>query len=315
MSDAESKAPILGGVICTYQRPDALEHLLDVLAQQVRLPQVVVVVDNGSDTQVAELCASHALARHLDLRYLDPGTNSGPAGAFRLGIEHLLTELGPDDLIALFDDDDPPPRHDTLADLYRLAIAQLADPMFAGIGLRGGQMRRRLGIVRPVPRGTVPPLQVTDHLHGGFQPIYRVSACREVRPFDPDLFWGCEELEFGTRLTRAGWHLYAAAEVWARCRPSAPKRRRRPLQLHDPAWRDYYRHRNLLVVLRRDGDLFALCFTIGVRLLAKPILLAFRSPSLAARNLRWNYRAVSDSYSEPLPDRRALITDGAEALR
>jgi len=304
MTTLSRTCPRLAAVLCTYRRPACVKKMLEAVVAQTKSIDVLVVVDNGRDPTVERIC--EGLETAFRIEYVAPETNIGPAGAFRVGISRLLDEMGADDLVVLLDDDDPPRQVDTFERLYRIACSRSDDPEFAGVGTRGGRLRH--GRVAAVPSVDGPDIQRCDHLHGGFQPMYRVAACRDVAPFDPEFFWGFEELEFGRRLTAAGWRLYVALESGG---PVAAKRAGGPLRLESPTWRDYYRHRNLLVVLGRERDWRGICFTVFLRLLAKPLLFLLVRPTVAADNLAMNFRVVIDSVKRPLPDRRDLLLDRA----
>ena len=302
VSDRVHRQPRLGAVLCTYRRPGELAEMLRALRSQTKAIDRLVVVDNAGDPEVERLCRESLV--ECQAEYVASADNIGPAGAFRTGLSLIQSGMDDDDLVVLLDDDDPPQNPDTLEQLYRAACSLGADPAFAGVGGRGGRLL--CGRITRVPEPGGPRAQRCDHLHGGFQPIYRVAACRDVAPFEPDFFWGFEELEFGRRLVAAGWKLYAWSPV-EESSPRPPKRAGGAFHLRSPTWRDYYRHRNLLVVLIRERDWCGVVFTVLGRLVAKPLLFLLIRPSVAIANLRINGRAMADSVRRPLPDRRDLV--------
>ncbi len=285
------------GAVCTYRRPRDLRIMLDAIEAQTRQPDRLIVVDNDADPLISALVASHPIAKTIPVETLCVENNPGPAGAFALAFERFRPIARDDDIFIVFDDDDPPPTDTLLADLLSIVEASFIDPNVAGVGLRGGMLNTRTGFVesRPQQRGTM--TEQSDHLHGGWFPCYRFSALATVDNFDPSFFWGFEELELGRRLTAHGFELRVASDLYFAIGSSEVFRRPpRPLfsGLHEPSWRHFYRHRNLIRILRRDRAWTALFLTIVGRLILKPLLYAPSNPRRAAWHLRTNYRAVVD---------------------
>lgn len=282
----------LFGIINTYQRHDVLAETLRSIAGQTLPPSHLVIVDNGSAVDIDHHLRDHPIHDRTTVTVLVPGDNLGPAGGFALGLETLGDQFGPDDLLVCFDDDDPPPRDDLIE---RLA-ASLGDvaPTVAGVGLRGGTLSTTRGTIIPQPVAS--GLVDVDHLHGGYLPIYRATALQEVGGFDSSLFWGFEELDLGRRLRAAGYWLQADAGLLAEVVDQYPKTLapRRSIGLAKPSWRHYYRHRNLLHVLRSERAWSGIALTIGVRLILKPLLLGLRGPRRAWWHLRTNLAAIRD---------------------
>ena len=143
--------------------------------------------------------------------YVAAKENLGPAGGIALGMEQVLSRADDDDWIVLLDDDDPPPRVRSLEELKEMGDELLArDPRIAGIGLATARFDRRSGrllLVSEAERASGTPIR-GDYIGGNRLPIYRVAAIRDVGVFDPKLFFGFEELDFGLRLRRAGYSLY-----------------------------------------------------------------------------------------------------------
>ncbi len=88
-------------VVVTWNRCELLAESLDALAAQSHAPTAVVVVDNASTDETAEMLAAR---RGLDVVSLTE--NTGGAGGFAVGIEQALTHEP--DLVWLLDDDTVP---------------------------------------------------------------------------------------------------------------------------------------------------------------------------------------------------------------
>jgi glycosyltransferase involved in cell wall biosynthesis len=286
----------LVGVLCTYRRPEAAIHFLDVLEAQDRPPDLVVVVDNGHDDDERLRVQTEQDRWSFTTRYRSPGANLGPAGAFALAHSELAGELGPEDLVLHLDDDDPPPQAGLLGQLLAaLERAAQADPRVAGIGLSGGRLGPRTGLIAPVT-GT-PALEPVDHLHGGYLPVYRFRAIDSVGGADRTFFYGFEELELGRRLTLNGWRLLVHNELMGEVRDRYPKRAprsRRLTSIADPEadWSRFHKERNLIRILRRERRWGAIASTVLVRHLARPLIAAVRQPRPAAHRIRLGLRAT-----------------------
>lgn len=298
-------APRLFAAMCTYHRPDDAVRSLLALASQDLRPELVVVVDNGSDPTTREVVTSAP----LPVLYVDPGVNLGPAGGFHRALAEL-TEADDDDVVLLLDDDDPLPDDPSLVAALRdrLEPEAVAGRRLAGVAVRGGALDVRTGMVRSRP-GSDSGLVGADHLHGCAFPLYRMGPLRRTDAFDPSLFWGFEELAAGRRLVAAGYELGVDADLLEplvadreKFRRAGPTRR-----LAEPSWRHYYRHRNLLRVLRRERAWVGVAITVAVRLVGKPLVHLPVQPRRAWWHLRTNLAAVRDG----LGAERRMVADGA----
>ena len=166
----------------------------------------------------------------------------------------------------------------------------------AGIGLSGGRLDPRTGIIAPVTGA--PALEPVDHLHGGYLPMYRFGALHTVGGADPTYFYGFEELELGRRLTLAGWGLLVHNELMRSVRDQYPKRvprprRAAPLDASEADWRRFHKERNLLRILRRERRWAAIASTVLVRHLGRPLTALPRQRRVAAHRLRLGLRATA----------------------
>jgi len=283
--------PRLFAVMCTFRRPADAAASLEALSKQSIEIASVLVVDNADDPETRAVVESSG----LDSRYLSPGRNLGPSGGFALAIGELPAM--DHDLVLLLDDDDPLPDHPELLSkmVARLKSIRCDSPSTAGIGLRGGVLNTRTGVIGPRPAGE-PRIVPVDHLHGCAYPIYRLGPLRDSQAFDPTLFWGFEELAAGLALRDAGHSLVVAGDLLGsvvdqlpKLAPSTPTR-----GLSDPSWRNYFRHRNLLRVLRRQRAWTAIAVVVISRMVGKPLVFSVRHPVLSWWHLRTNLAATID---------------------
>jgi GT2 family glycosyltransferase len=304
--------PKLFGILCTYRRPAEALRFLDILEQQSRPPDIVAVVDNGSDHGLHDAIASRPSAR-TEVMYIDPGGNIGPAGAFGAGYEALLESVSDGDFIVHFDDDDPPVDDAVLEHLANsLRRLRQSDPLIGGIGLSGGRLNPLTGMVAGVDSNA--DHEAVDHLHGGYLPVYLAEALRSVDGNDPSFFYGFEELELGRRIHQRGWRLMVDTRLMRDLSPRYPKRsatggaqRSAP----EPEWSRFHKERNLIRILRREHRWFAILVTVTARHLAKPALTALRYPRVGGRRLMLGVRAtvagladrggIDSRYPPPVP--------------
>ena len=292
--------PSLLGVLPTFHRSSELDHTLGRIAEQNRIPDRLVVVDNGDEPETEEVVRRHGTGLP-GIEYARSPENLGYAGGVRLGMERLLPEARDDDWVVVFDDDDPPISRTRVADLERFALRMRAeDPRTAAVGGHGGRFDWRRGRIRRVQdtelRGPVP----LDYVGGNSIPFFLVRAIRAVGPFSREIFFGLSEVEFCLRLVRAGWHVYADGDLWRASRSLTGRMGQsgRPsMRLPDADWRRYYSLRNAVHILRghgRDGTALRVILVQG---LAKPLANMPIAPRRAVRHLALNWRAGRDGWS------------------
>jgi GT2 family glycosyltransferase len=301
------------GVLPTYRRTELVRSTLARLGDQTRVPDHVIVVDNEASAGT-EAVVSAASIPGCTIEYLAPGDNMGFAGGVAAGMRHALTFAGDDDWIVLFDDDDPPRFPNALETISSFGRDMRAsDPRTAAVGITGGWFDWRRGRMRRVPdRELTGPVPV-DHVAGNQLPFFLAGTVRQMGVFYDDLFFGFSELEFGLRLWRAGYTLYAHGPLWLESRTRTgrlnhelkPSRRLRPI-----GWRDYYTLRNAIFILRRFRNPTTALRVTFVHGLAKPLANVPVSPALAFRHLRMNLRAIADGWAGRMG--RRVEPDGGE---
>ena len=300
---AHADGPALHGVLVTYQRPDDLAAMFQVLAAQQRTLDTLVVVDNDPDgsARAAVTVLADAARRDggLQVSYVPTGANLGPAGGIAEGMRHVLDHASDHDWLVPLDDDDPPRTPTLLAELMRFATRLREEgPRVGGVGLVGTRFDARHARGVRIPDDQLAGAVSVDWFGSGNLPLYSVAAIRDVGVFDERLFFGFDDLEFGLRLGAAGYTMFAHGDLWhaereahGRLGDGTPPER----GLSEPGWRRYYSLRNLLVILRERGDRAGQARLVA-RSLAKPLYNVPRGPRLAARHLALNGRAILDAY-------------------
>lgn len=289
--------PSLHAVLVTYQRPSELLLCIQSLAAQSHQVASLMIVDN--DGSASPSVANLQPEVPFEVEVLAPGDNLGPAGGFAYGINALLDRVSPNDWVLLLDDDDPLPSERMLAALLQRRDALLASGVrLGGIGAKGARFDIERARTRPIPDVASDVYEV-DHLHGGYAPIYLLSALQAAGNFRPELFWGREELDIGLRLNDAGWRLFVDVDV-LRSLPSTSKLASahaspRFLVRDESFERRYYAIRNLEFIARERSSSVRLRAALALRELGKPAANLVVRPRLALSLMKWNLRARRDA--------------------
>jgi rhamnopyranosyl-N-acetylglucosaminyl-diphospho-decaprenol beta-1,3/1,4-galactofuranosyltransferase len=209
-------------VTVTYQRTDLLRGTVEAIASQSRPPDHILVIDNGSMGRAALEGLEVA-----NVRVVETGDNSGPAGGYARGFDEALA-LGAEWIWAVDDDDVP--------DATCLEV--LLDATRAREGAIFSPLQRK-------PDGT------TNHAPSWNGPLISADAVRRLGGPLAELFFWAEDTEFVHRCTDRGArkHRVDAAGILhlnpvARVRGDARD------------WRCYYEVRNTLAYrlrIRRRG--------------------------------------------------------------
>jgi rhamnopyranosyl-N-acetylglucosaminyl-diphospho-decaprenol beta-1,3/1,4-galactofuranosyltransferase len=240
----------LFAIMVTFRRgATALETLQTVLGQN-RSPDLVVVVDNDPSDGLAE-----SVNQFPQVRYLPSPSNVGPAGGFAAGMNHILEIADDDDYLLLVDDDDPIPEVDLVIRLISVLESFGPEDRVGCVGHTGSRFDRRSGRMTRVPDDELHGIVDVDFVAGNQFPIVRIEALRAVGPYDPELFFGFEEADFGLRLKSAGWRVVVDGGLVRRARVRWGRlgggSRRAGSRL--APWRRYYSSRNIVLIARRHG--------------------------------------------------------------
>lgn len=189
-------------VVVTRHRRELLAESLKALATQTRVPDHLVVVDNGPDQPVDDLVEQCP----IPTTYLPSHRNLGGAGGFALGILHALS-LGAD-WVWLADDDGRPADENVLAvlleeaDRRKLAeispvVTNIDSPDKLAFPLRRGLTWKRSA----ADLGTDFLPGIASLFNGA---LFRASTLDVVGVPDYRLFFRGDEVEVHRRLVRSG---------------------------------------------------------------------------------------------------------------
>jgi N-acetylglucosaminyl-diphospho-decaprenol L-rhamnosyltransferase len=206
---AKAERPRVSAVIATWNRREAVEIVLDRLAE---LPvDEVLVVDNGSEDGTAELVRS----RGGNVRLLEQGANLGLAGRNR-AVREASGEL----LLMLDDDAYPlPGAIETLAERFardpQLAVAGgfVRDVDLAGCVVRSIEIGTFDWWLRAGRTGQVPPEGIPAFFFPEGASMLRRSAFLEVGGYFEPYFHLVEGIDLATRLLAAGWDVRYVPEA------------------------------------------------------------------------------------------------------
>ena len=194
-------------VVVTHRRPDQLAKSLDVVTNQTRMIDHLIVVDNDHDDRVRDIVAGQPVAT----TYLGSRRNLGGAGGFALGMLHALA-LGAD-WVWLADDDGRPRDTEVLGTLLECAqrhglaevsplVCNLDEPERLAFPLRRGLVwRRRVDELRTEGAGQGLLRGIASLFNGA---LFSAEAIEAVGVPDLRLFVRGDEVEIHRRLVRSG---------------------------------------------------------------------------------------------------------------
>ena len=199
-------------VVVTHRRPELLAESLNVVANQNRSVDHLIVVDNDADPTVGELVDGQP----VETTYIPSKHNLGGAGGFALGMLHALA-LGAD-WVWCADDDGRPEGPEVLtmlldcADRHALGqvspvVVNIADPDALAFPLRRGLVWRRKR--SELFADTQPRAERSDDLLPDIASLmngalFSADTIERIGVPDLRLFFRGDEVEMHRRLARSG---------------------------------------------------------------------------------------------------------------
>ena len=196
---------VVVAVVLTHDRPALLVRCMHALLAQERLPDRIVIVDNGSTTPLPD-----AVARVPDIRVLTLAENRGPAAGYAAGIRAALA-LGATH-VWLMDDDGRPEQPNCLSGLLATAArtgSAITCPLVRNVTDRDrlafpirqhGRTRFTAEALDPAP-----VIEGFAHLFNGA--LIEAGAFARIGLPNERLFMRGDEVEFLIRARRAALHI------------------------------------------------------------------------------------------------------------
>ena len=259
-------------IVVTYNRPVLLAKVLNAIEVQTRLPEQLLVIDNGSGPETKEVLRRFQGGTRLPTQVTRSTVNLGGAGGFALGMRSVAAARG--HWLWIMDDDaEPTPTClERLVELANDEESVMVGPAAVGhppdqntlcwpASRRDGTTERQLASMpgSPWPVSSLPFLGL----------LMPSSAVPRIGLPETRLFISGDDMDFTMRACQAGYKLYL--------QPAAllhhPLPALRPIRiLHRtvwlqsiPAWKRYFEVRNRLWVARRHHGLVpqlgVLCIT------------------------------------------------------
>jgi GT2 family glycosyltransferase len=215
----------------------------------------LTIVDNAPSAASRE--AAHAAASRLAPTYLPMDENTGPAGGYAVGMARVLATAADDDWLLVLDDDRLTGSDGTVLQLRDFGAWLLDHGAPVGaVGLVGARFDRRRGRLLRLGNEELGGPVTVDFVAGGQLLMIHAAAARATGVFDPDLFFGFDDLDYCLRLQRKGLGVYAYGPAWLDARrqfdrldPAVGHAARR--ESRETAWRRYYGVRNHVLIMRR----------------------------------------------------------------
>ena len=243
-----------GSFVLTYERPEALRLTLERMLSQSRLPEVVLVVDNGSSDDAPAVVRSIGSDR---LRYERTGENLGSAGGVAYGMTRLAAEGF--DWIHSIDDDDPPRTPDTVERLQQL-IERNDDGLLGAVAATGSRWNWSTGEYQRIPDEELHGDLVIDTIGGNSHLTVRREVIERIGPPERAFFFGFYDPLYCLRIAQAGYQLMADGDLMREYRAAVNhigwnrERAWLPREPYHAIWRRYYVTRNYIFRMSRTFD-------------------------------------------------------------
>lgn len=299
----------IAAVVVTYNRCRLLIECLEALLRQTRPVDGIVLIDNASSDDTAEVLATRGYLAHPKIVYVRLGSNTGGAGGFHEGMKRGYS-AGFDWLWIM--DDDAEPHDDALERMEpSLRIGNIGGVANLTLGLDGRPQIEHRGWLelrssnqrahRPIDAAAL-----SENMHISFASFVGLAvhrrAIEQVGLPKRELFIKGDDLEYCVRLATLGplilvpssriRHKDGVSAIYERRRRFGYQSDRIPI---DKLWLNYFTLRNLLWIRREHcGSGIAARFAVRqyVRLVVG--IMLFDSHRLIRLRFYWN--AIADAW-------------------
>ena len=236
--------------IMTYERPAILRMAIDKLWSQTYPPQKILIVDNSSSYDTQHIIEQIS---HPHIEYLRVGHNSGPAGAAKIGLQHLASQGY--SWIVWCDDDDPPQFQDSFELVLKVANSRERIGIAGAVGSR---FNGSTGFLSRLKDNELSGVVSVDSVAGGMVMMINAEVIMQGILPDEDLFFGFEELDFCLRAKQAGYEIIVNGDLSYRYRKEARRLNLKKGEAYkgwkftkskSSLWREYYSTRNFCYIM------------------------------------------------------------------
>jgi GT2 family glycosyltransferase len=282
--------------ITTFNRPQALGRSIEALLAQSRLPDALLVVDNGSGPDAARVVERFADPRIV---YFPTGENLGSAGGVATGMEQLYQRGY--DWIHSVDDDNPPKTADTIERLCAL-IERNDDGTLGAVAAVGTRWDWRRGVYSRLPDHALEGDVAIDTIGGNSQLTVHRRVIEAIGTPEKAFFFGFYDPLYCLRMQQAGFRLMVDGSLMHQYRSMAGRlnlerrQARVPADPYDSLWRRYYVTRNYIFRMTRTFGRRDLARRQAARVLAGSATAWLRGPRYGARFTTMAVRGVVDGY-------------------
>ncbi len=286
----------LAAFVLTFNRPRALATALQALLEQSEPPERVLVVDNGTGPDAADVVRAAGDRR---VTYESTGVNLGSAGGVAYGLRRLFDQGF--DWLYCVDDDTPPLTTDTLERLRQL-IARHSGEKLGAVASAGSWWDWNRGEHTRIPDEELVGDVSVDTIGGGSQLIVWRGVVEDIGTPLADLFFGFWDPLYCLRMQQAGYVLMVPGELHLEYRRLAdrlqlePRRALRPIDPVHAVWRRYYVSRNYIYRMRETFHRPDLARREAGKALARSVLSWSNGPRYGYRYSSLQVRGVIDGY-------------------
>lgn len=254
-------------VIVTFNNAEMLADLINDLHAQIRLPDEIIVIDNGNPKYTEKMIR----ANYPEVSYVKLQENTGSAGGYYEGIK--LAAQTSDFIYTL--DDDVRMKPDTLSEIIK------------GFYLLETSTQSKIAAVRSVGEKHPELIATQMDFYTWRGTLFKTSVFREEGLPLPDFFIYGEDLEYSLRLAKKGYRFYWVPESICQERNRAQNGKthaevfgRRSVRYQDP-FRLYYAFRNEIFIYRQYNQIIKLIYVV---------MYAIKVTLMILREERWDGR-------------------------
>jgi glycosyltransferase involved in cell wall biosynthesis len=289
-----------GSFIVTFNRPDILRTTIEAVLRQTTLPELLLVVDNGTGDGARQVVAEFSDDR---LEYEHTGENLGSAGGVAYGMDALYARGFA--WMHSIDDDNPPRTPDTIERLQALIRRNdvgHARGDLGAVAAFGSEWDWKIGEYRRLPDDALTGDLIVDTVGGNSHLTVRREVIEAIGPPERRFFFGFYDPLYCLRMAKAGYRIMVDGDLMREYRRQAGRLdlvRHKSVVPGDPyhaTWRRYYVTRNYIYRMTRTFDRPDLARREAGKALLRAGASWARGPRYGARYTQHQLRGIVDGY-------------------